>query len=70
MTVAILLTPLEIVLKDALKIEAMKRPARPGNCPNVCITNKGYNCETKTNKKHILYSNFYSFIILLDLISK
>jgi hypothetical protein len=53
MTVAILLTPLEIVLKDALKIEAMKRPAKPGNCPNVCITNKGYNCGTKINKLFI-----------------
>jgi hypothetical protein len=35
MTVAVLLIPLEIVLKDALKIEAMNRPFKPGNRPNV-----------------------------------
>jgi hypothetical protein len=47
MTVATLLTPLEIVLNDALKMQDMKRPVKPGNRPNVCITNKGYNCVKK-----------------------
>jgi hypothetical protein len=52
MTVAMLLTPLEIVLNDALKIQAMKRPVKPGNRSNVCITNKGYNC---VKKRHLIF---------------
>ena len=41
MTVAILLTPLENVLRDALKIHAMKRPVKPGIRPSVSMTNSG-----------------------------
>ncbi|CAF1354023.1 unnamed protein product [Rotaria sordida] len=42
-TVTILLIPLEIVLNDALNIVAINNPVKPGNRPNVSITNKGYN---------------------------
>ena len=43
MTVAMLFTPLENVLNDALNIEAIKIPVKPGKRPNVSITNNGYN---------------------------
>ena len=51
MTVAILLTPLEMVLKEALKMEAMKRPATPGNRPIVSMINKGYNYRKKIDNQ-------------------
>jgi hypothetical protein len=43
MTVAILLTPLENVLNVALNTQEIKRPVKPGNRPNISITNNGYN---------------------------
>lgn len=66
MTVAILLTPLDMVLNDALKMAAMKRPAKPGSCLDVSITYKGYNCPTKKNTSSALYP----FIVLPDLFLK
>jgi hypothetical protein len=46
-TVAILLTPLEIVLNDALKTLAINRPVKPGYRPKVSITNNGYSYSKK-----------------------
>jgi hypothetical protein len=40
-TVAILLTPLDTVLNDALKTEAINKPVKPGNLPKISITNNG-----------------------------
>jgi hypothetical protein len=39
--VAILFTPLDTVLNEALNIEAINKPVKPGNRPNVSITNNG-----------------------------
>ena len=40
---AILFTPLETVLNDALRIDAINKPVKPGNRPNVSMINNGYN---------------------------
>ena len=43
MTVTILLIPLDIELKEALRIQLMKMPVKPGILPKVSVTNNGYN---------------------------